>query len=515
MTMKKCASAQSALSRYFGEGILLVLMVAVVWFQVETVGAQSAGTSPTNTPEATVKEQQPNPSSPQNQDTTKEGEQQPKSIASTSPSPSQSPSSTPHVPKNGVYGLGEKDKAPAERTGAGMGDILVVRVANLDKLLNDAKCKNVDGTDKAGCEAQKILLYLDGRPIKGLEPESGAPNPTDGTLEFHLERTPESDEAWADLLGAPPIFSGKLFHREMKVSVGLEDGRPIESAVTNFQFIRVHERLFWPALAGLLILLTAMIVLARKTNLVRDDVQPVGENRKGKETGFAPYSLGRVQMAFWFFLILASFLFVFIITWQLDTVTEQALALMGISAATALGAVVVDANKSNNDEESKTEDAATKFNQLRARRTELQSRTEALKERINAGPLDAEEASELTIANVELKKVKKEIGDVSTVSRSFLDDLLTDARGYSFHRFQIFVWTIVLGIIFLHGVYNRLAMPLFSATLLALLGISGATYLGFKIPEQQETESAGDGSTEPTRSPTEDLPDPPEQLPAE
>jgi hypothetical protein len=45
-------------------------------------------------------------------------------------------------------------------------------------------------------------------------------------------------------------------------------------------------------------------------------------------------------------------------------------------------------------------------------------------------------------------------------------------------------WTLVTGVIFCVSVYNRLAMPDFSPTLLALMGISSATYLGAKIPEE-------------------------------
>ena len=44
-------------------------------------------------------------------------------------------------------------------------------------------------------------------------------------------------------------------------------------------------------------------------------------------------------------------------------------------------------------------------------------------------------------------------------------------------------WTVVLGIIFAGNVYRDLAMPDFSTTLLALMGISAGTYLGLKIPE--------------------------------
>jgi hypothetical protein len=71
-------------------------------------------------------------------------------------------------------------------------------------------------------------------------------------------------------------------------------------------------------------------------------------------------------------------------------------------------------------------------------------------------------------------------------SNGFLPDILADAGGYSFHRFQIFAWTIVLGIIFVSSVYNSLTMPEFSATLLGLMGLSSGTYIGFKFPEQRQ-----------------------------
>ena len=67
--------------------------------------------------------------------------------------------------------------------------------------------------------------------------------------------------------------------------------------------------------------------------------------------------------------------------------------------------------------------------------------------------------------------------------KGVLYDLLAENNLISFHRFQIFVWTLILGIMFVANVYNELAMPEFSATLLGLLGISAGTYVGFKLPE--------------------------------
>jgi hypothetical protein len=71
------------------------------------------------------------------------------------------------------------------------------------------------------------------------------------------------------------------------------------------------------------------------------------------------------------------------------------------------------------------------------------------------------------------------------VSAGFLRDILADSTGYSFPRFQIFAWTIILGIIFISAVYNSLNMPEFSPTLLGLMGLSSGTYIGFKFPEKK------------------------------
>ena len=68
-------------------------------------------------------------------------------------------------------------------------------------------------------------------------------------------------------------------------------------------------------------------------------------------------------------------------------------------------------------------------------------------------------------------------------NENFLLDILSDANGVSFHRFQIAAWTLVLGIIFIIQVYNVLAMPVFNGSLLALLGISAGTYVTLKTQE--------------------------------
>src|SRR5229473_3192365 len=62
-----------------------------------------------------------------------------------------------------------------------------------------------------------------------------------------------------------------------------------------------------------------------------------------------------------------------------------------------------------------------------------------------------------------------------------LYDLLSDCDTVGFHRFQFLVWNVILGCVFLWQTWTDLSMPEFDATLLALLGLSGATFVGMKM----------------------------------
>jgi hypothetical protein len=78
---------------------------------------------------------------------------------------------------------------------------------------------------------------------------------------------------------------------------------------------------------------------------------------------------------------------------------------------------------------------------------------------------------------------EEDLNRLTSRSLDFLRDILSDAQGVNFHRFQIVAWTVVLAFVFGKQVYDNLAMPDFDPTLLALQGLSAGTYLGLKIPE--------------------------------
>ncbi|MEA2239880.1 MAG: hypothetical protein QOC81_4604 [Thermoanaerobaculia bacterium] len=287
---------------------------------------------------------------------------------------------------------------------AGLDDRLSIHVQNFSTLL-----KNANGN----CQA--IVLFLEGMPIKGDKPESC--DTARGHVRYRLLRVPDDDGAWHTLLGSP---HGYL--KEIDVSVGSDAQFSVPTRAT-FHLEVIPRPQFLAFLAIVTLALGIFVHLCRTTSLVRSGTHPIPHER--------PYSLSLFQMSFWFFLVIAAYVFMWLITDELDTITDSILALIGIGAATALGAALIDRNKT--------------------------------------APAPDEPGGK---------------------SLGFLNDVMSDPNGVSLHRFQMFVWTLVLGVIFVGSVYKNLEMPQFSATLLGLMGISSGTYLGFKVPEKQGSDTA-------------------------
>src|SRR4029450_7165642 len=137
--------------------------------------------------------------------------------------------------------------------------------------------------------------------------------------------------------------------------------------------------------------------------------------------GQRPYSLARGQMAFWFFLVIASYFFLWIVTGDMNTLNSSVLALIGISAGTALGSAFVDA--------AKPAPAGSSG---------------------NAPIVDVTRPHSDVL--VELKALRARLANYRWQSSYFawptwkgvMYDLLAENNLISFHRFQIFVWTLIL-----------------------------------------------------------------------
>lgn len=182
----------------------------------------------------------------------------------------------------------------------------------------------------------------------------------------------------------------------------------------------------------------------------------------GKKYNYKPpFSLGRTQMACWFFIIMGSFLFIFVSDYNFtDIINEQALVLIGISAGTGISSVFINDDK----------------NHLSPAEIE---RISSLKKKLDN--LQLEERRKIEIEN--------EIKSIIPCSSGWLKDIMTTRDGVNFYRFQIFVWTLILGIIFLIEVWENRKFPEFDPNLLTLQGISAGTYLGFKFPEKPKSSN--------------------------
>src|SRR5204862_8004858 len=84
-------------------------------------------------------------------------------------------------------------------------------------------------------------------------------------------------------------------------------------------------------LALLLVVAIALVFYARRSDMLREG-PPVDGVRQA-------YSLARVQMAWWFFLLVVGYTFIWLVTGERDSIAPSLLGLVGISAATALAAV--------------------------------------------------------------------------------------------------------------------------------------------------------------------------------
>jgi hypothetical protein len=299
--------------------------------------------------------------------------------------------------------------------GSAINDIIIMKVDNLKSYYHE---------QEKLCEKQNpichpnFVLNLDGRKIVGISPESIVFEKEQGILRFHLRRDPENDEAWQDLLGSPSLTD--FLTRNVQASISLEnsvDSTPIATG-GSFKLVRFRgwQVVFWIILLGVIALSLIFHVKDDLWNLIRESgLKPI-------DGRFRPYSLGRCQMALWLFVVIISYLSIYMTTGAADTLNSSVLILLGIGSGTALGAVSIDVATDSSKPQT---------------------------------------------------------------SQGFWKDLLhnSESNGPGLHRLQLIIWTVILVVVFVVSVYSRLSMPQFSNILLALQGISSATYLGFKFPE--------------------------------
>jgi hypothetical protein len=195
------------------------------------------------------------------------------------------------------------------------------------------------------------------------------------------------------------------------------------------------------AIAAIILIVGLFVILSIYTNLLRDEVSNIAEfnqnaqlqqqKLKWKQVNkAAPFSLTKVQFGLWTVIISSFYIYLTLckVFCAAAQINQTALALMGIFAGTAVASSFMDKNEMNDN-----------------------------RPRHQNSP-----------------------------SQGFFIDILSDDNGISLHRFQNLAWTIIAIIVYLYKTSVITAgceLPELSNTLLALTGLSSATYLALKVKE--------------------------------
>jgi hypothetical protein len=300
-------------------------------------------------------------------------------------------------------------------------------------------------------------------------------------LRFKVLMTEENKPQWLELLGGAG-FAQKPMNVSIAVVDLFERGNTeimptaINPSTNPPEWQRVNLKastdwLTWLLLECFFLLFLVFLYYAFATKVLRD-IAP---------DGLWHLSLGRCQMAFWFFIVAGSYIFLWIVTGDYRTLTAQELLLLGLSSATGLGAFLI-----TDESEAATPRGAavlTKEELNLEDPDKLQALARAEQEVQNRADLTEAEVlrSQERVTELERRAVYYQKGWRSALRRS-VNDLLSESNDGrpSFHRFQMIGWNLAFGVIFVRAVYYKLAMPEFSSDQLLLMGISNGTYLGFK-----------------------------------
>jgi hypothetical protein len=388
---------------------------------------------------------------------------------------------------------------------ARIGDGVSLEIRNLAGWLEKLKADKVITSAESGDELvveqlPNLRLFIGEHLMRTLQPTQYVKDSPDwypldserkaalarSWLEFNLKREAANKESRADW---DQVLRTSGVSPQMPLAVGIYNANrntahvlalPAGAVATGPEREFKLLRIAWDGwtIAGMILLGLAAAIffyMSIHTGMVRDSTCPV------REDGLPPYSLGRCQMAFWFFLVISAFYFLWVITGRgdTDTINSTVLSLIGISAGTALGSAIVSKNEAAT--------SAAVGNPPRP----VFIYPDAIKAAQAA--LDQakknNDAAQVQAQTTEVARLKRELKRWRSAHRTqLLLDLLSEQdssagenRVITFHRFQIVVWTLILGVVFVSEVLTKLAMPAFDSTLLVLMGISSGTYLGFRV----------------------------------
>jgi hypothetical protein len=272
-------------------------------------------------------------------------------------------------------------------------------------------------------DSEKVVLLLD-RLDTGLK-TIGCDSQTK-SISFRLqpsESNPSADATWSKVLGR--FWDADAHHegawpgqwaRSVSVTLTKSKSDGSDSSVVYSGTLRLRViSSCWPWAAALLLgTIGGLICLGRYTGMLRDANSTEAALRR-------PYSLSRLQMAWWFALIFIAYVVLFFTTLDWPSLSGSTLVLLGISGVASATSAGID-----------------------------------------SAP-----------------------GRIMPATAGFWTDILTDAKGITLARFQMLAWNGAIGAFFLYKVIYNLHIPELDATTLGVLGLSAGAYVSLKVPEKQ------------------------------
>ena len=204
------------------------------------------------------------------------------------------------------------------------------------RINTDKNCSTIKPLDQ-------INLLINGMD-SGLHPLGC--DPATEELTFAIKKSditpsPATDTAWQAILGSPWNTVKTNFQRELRYTVSQSGESPTAQTISNGKLSLLIANLGIGLLGALLgvALWIALGYLGCKSGMLRDD------GNQGASLKSRTFSLGRVQMAWWFGIIMSSYIFLWAMTREIPTLGSQALLLMGISGVTGLTSAGLNAGK--------------------------------------------------------------------------------------------------------------------------------------------------------------------------
>jgi hypothetical protein len=316
-------------------------------------------------------------------------------------------------------------------------------------------------------------------------------NDTDNTYDFYFEGCATDSEVRGVLETIAKRFA---LWKPVRVSVGLNVGDRVEEPISlvNHPFIKVAPsqqpsliiaplwKLLW-LLAMIVTFLSGFVLLALATDILK------AKDARLRPNGAKQWSLSHFQLAFWFMVVFFGFFYLWVLTGKM-ALPITAVTLCSIALVTAIGGEGITQFSSNSEE-------LSAYNRLMLDRRAMSDRyiidlirnqMKSARARIDASAANPSAAEKAHCDYLEYARQLRFM-QLPKMGR-WLTDLLSENGDITLHRFQMLAWTLGLGAMFLFHVVGELSLPDLPGSLVALMGLSAGTYLGFRIPEARQIQ---------------------------